>query len=343
MIEEAAGLTKHRKRRHRAQLKLRRTQDNLDRALDVEREARSRLRPLKRQAEAAELHARLERQLLEARGELIGDELRDAPGRAGRRRGGPPRQARAEPRPARRRADAVARGARGGGAELHRAGPRAARQLAGAAVRRALGGRAARDPARVGAPGARSGCDRGSQRSERALAEPVAERPMRPGPAGAARGAGGGAGAARARARRGASTPSSRRLEEERAGAERTRGGAGPSASQTQSGSLEEAAPAAEQPPRRVASRPPRSRAGARDRRSRVRARGDVEERLRLAASRRASAAGGCRQGRGRAAGSRRRSARRSGGRLGRASCRRRRGGGERRWNGRRMAARARS
>jgi chromosome segregation protein len=42
MIEEAAGLTKHRRRRHRAQLKLSRTQDNLDRALDVEREARSR-------------------------------------------------------------------------------------------------------------------------------------------------------------------------------------------------------------------------------------------------------------------------------------------------------------
>ena len=62
LVEEAAGLGKHRKRRRRAQLKLERTQDNLDRALDVEREARSRLRPLKRQAEAAELHERLERQ-----------------------------------------------------------------------------------------------------------------------------------------------------------------------------------------------------------------------------------------------------------------------------------------
>src|SRR5918999_725138 len=50
----------------RAQLKLARTQDNLDRALDVEREARTRLRPLKRQAEAAELHERLERQTDEA-------------------------------------------------------------------------------------------------------------------------------------------------------------------------------------------------------------------------------------------------------------------------------------
>jgi chromosome segregation protein len=76
LIEEAAGLGKHRKRRRRAQLKLERTQDNLDRALDVEREARSRLRPLKRQAEAAELHARLERQALEARLLLARETLR---------------------------------------------------------------------------------------------------------------------------------------------------------------------------------------------------------------------------------------------------------------------------
>src|ERR1700760_1145208 len=76
LIEEAAGLGKHRKRRRRAQLKLARTQDNLDRALDVEREARSRLRPLKRQAEAAELHERLERQALEIRWELSRDDVR---------------------------------------------------------------------------------------------------------------------------------------------------------------------------------------------------------------------------------------------------------------------------
>ncbi|HXB16128.1 MAG TPA: AAA family ATPase [Solirubrobacteraceae bacterium] len=76
LIEEAAGLGKHRKRRRRAQLKLERTEENLDRALDVEREARTRLRPLKRQAEAAELHERLERQVLEARWELLRDALR---------------------------------------------------------------------------------------------------------------------------------------------------------------------------------------------------------------------------------------------------------------------------
>jgi chromosome segregation protein len=76
LLEEAAGLGKHRKRRRRAQLKLERTQANLDRALDVEREARTRLRPLKRQAEAAELHERLERQTAEARWELARDAVR---------------------------------------------------------------------------------------------------------------------------------------------------------------------------------------------------------------------------------------------------------------------------
>ncbi len=78
LIEEAAGLGKHRKRRRRAQLKLERTEDNLARSLDVEREARSRLRPLKRQAEAAELHQRLERQSLEASRELAADDVRAA-------------------------------------------------------------------------------------------------------------------------------------------------------------------------------------------------------------------------------------------------------------------------
>ena len=78
LIEEAAGLGKHRKRRRRAELKLARTEDNLARALDVEREARARLRPLHRQAEAAELHARLERQSLEAELALGHDALAGA-------------------------------------------------------------------------------------------------------------------------------------------------------------------------------------------------------------------------------------------------------------------------
>jgi len=76
LIEEAAGLGKHRKRRHSAQLKLDRTRDNLERALDVEREARSRLRPLKRQAEAAERTAKLMRETNGLRARIVADELR---------------------------------------------------------------------------------------------------------------------------------------------------------------------------------------------------------------------------------------------------------------------------
>ena len=82
LVEEAAGLGKHRKRRRRAELKLRAARDNLDRALDLEREARARLRPLKRQAEAAELGARIEREELELRGRLVAEELRFGEDRA---------------------------------------------------------------------------------------------------------------------------------------------------------------------------------------------------------------------------------------------------------------------
>jgi chromosome segregation ATPase len=82
LVEEAAGLGKHRKRRRRAELKLRAARDNLDRALDLEREARGRLRPLKRQAQAAELGARIEREELELRARLVGEELRFGADRA---------------------------------------------------------------------------------------------------------------------------------------------------------------------------------------------------------------------------------------------------------------------
>lgn len=82
LIEEAAGLGKHRKRRRRAELKLRAARDNLDRALDVEREARARLRPLKRQAQAAELGARIEREELGLKAQLVSEELRFGADRA---------------------------------------------------------------------------------------------------------------------------------------------------------------------------------------------------------------------------------------------------------------------
>ena len=113
LIEEAAGLGKHRKRRRRAQLKLERTQDNLDRALDVEREARTRLKPLKRQAEAAELHAA--DRAPERRGAVDAGPRHRALGSrgAGRRRSGRGGRAR------RRRGD---REATGGGRPAPRAG-----------------------------------------------------------------------------------------------------------------------------------------------------------------------------------------------------------------------------
>ncbi len=82
LVEEAAGLGKHRKRRRRAELKLRSARDNLDRALDVEREARARLRPLKRQAQAAELGARIEREELGLRARIVSEELRFGADRA---------------------------------------------------------------------------------------------------------------------------------------------------------------------------------------------------------------------------------------------------------------------
>jgi len=82
LIEEAAGLGKHRKRRRRAELKLRAARDNLDRALDLERDARARLRPLKRQAQAAELGTRIEREELGLRGRLVAEDLRFGADRA---------------------------------------------------------------------------------------------------------------------------------------------------------------------------------------------------------------------------------------------------------------------
>ena len=150
LVEEAAGLGKHRKRRRRAQLKLERTQENLDRALDVEREARSRLRPLKRQAQAADIQARLEREAGELRARLLADELRAhsseldgaereaAKAREARRarRGGagegqpPPHRDRGAPRPARSRAD---RGL--GPADGPASRPRAAQRARRGAVR----------------------------------------------------------------------------------------------------------------------------------------------------------------------------------------------------------------
>ncbi|MGH3013293.1 MAG: AAA family ATPase, partial [Gaiellaceae bacterium] len=54
LVEEAAGLGKFKRRRHRAELKLTRVQAQVERARDLEDEVRKRLRPLALQASAAE-------------------------------------------------------------------------------------------------------------------------------------------------------------------------------------------------------------------------------------------------------------------------------------------------
>ena len=54
LVEEAAGLGRFKRRRHRAELKLARVAREVERARDVEAEARKRLRPLALQATAAE-------------------------------------------------------------------------------------------------------------------------------------------------------------------------------------------------------------------------------------------------------------------------------------------------
>src|SRR5215471_9913852 len=54
LLEEAAGLGRFKRRRHRAELKLARVRVQVERARDIEEEVRKRLRPLALQATAAE-------------------------------------------------------------------------------------------------------------------------------------------------------------------------------------------------------------------------------------------------------------------------------------------------
>ncbi|HEV8251284.1 MAG TPA: AAA family ATPase [Gaiellaceae bacterium] len=62
-VEEAAGLGRFKRRRHRAELKLARVEVQVERARDVEAEVRKRLRPLALQATAAERSERIARDL----------------------------------------------------------------------------------------------------------------------------------------------------------------------------------------------------------------------------------------------------------------------------------------
>ena len=75
VIEEAAGVLKHRRRKERAERRLAATQENLERLGDLVREVRRQMRPLERQAAAARSHAELAAELATVRRYLYAQEL----------------------------------------------------------------------------------------------------------------------------------------------------------------------------------------------------------------------------------------------------------------------------
>lgn len=74
-IEEAAGVLKHRRRKEKAQRKLVGMQANLDRLTDLTDELKRQLKPLARQAAAAQRAASVQAELRDARLRLAGDRL----------------------------------------------------------------------------------------------------------------------------------------------------------------------------------------------------------------------------------------------------------------------------
>ncbi len=77
IIEEAAGVLKHRRRRERAERRLAATAENLERLGDLVREVRRQIRPLERQAAAARSHDTVASELLAVRRYLAGAEQAD--------------------------------------------------------------------------------------------------------------------------------------------------------------------------------------------------------------------------------------------------------------------------
>ena len=83
LVEEAAGISKHRRRKERSERKLKAMQDNLTRAKDIEREINRQLRPLERQVDKARHHRDVTRQLQELETTLLVDDLRQLQDRYG--------------------------------------------------------------------------------------------------------------------------------------------------------------------------------------------------------------------------------------------------------------------
>ena len=75
VIEEAAGISKHRRRKEKAERRLEATEGALLRAQDLVKEVRRQLRPLERQAEAARRHADVMAELTALRRHLYGREF----------------------------------------------------------------------------------------------------------------------------------------------------------------------------------------------------------------------------------------------------------------------------
>ena len=76
LIEEAAGIAKHRRRKDRSERKLRSMSEHLTRAKDVSREIQRQLRPLERQVDKARRHHELQEQLASLCTTLAVDDLR---------------------------------------------------------------------------------------------------------------------------------------------------------------------------------------------------------------------------------------------------------------------------
>ena len=148
LVEEAAGLGKFKRRRHRAELKLARVAAQVERAKDVEDEVRKRLRPLALQATAAERAEKLAVEIAGLRARVARLDL--AAHRGAARRGG--RAPHGGSARAQIGAGAARERARGPGIGRARALRRGRRP--GGRPRRALpaagGRRAARGPRRVG-------------------------------------------------------------------------------------------------------------------------------------------------------------------------------------------------
>ncbi len=75
VIEEAAGVLKHRRRKERSERRLAQTQENLERLGDLVREIRRQMRPLERQAASARSYSDVENELRDTRHALFASRL----------------------------------------------------------------------------------------------------------------------------------------------------------------------------------------------------------------------------------------------------------------------------